>query len=224
MRVLLIVDPQNDFMPGGPLGVDEGDQIIERINELMRSGNYDLIIVTKDAHSKNHRSFASSHPGQNPFDRIVDEGQVEVLWPDHCIFGSEGAKLHPGLDLSRVKYTVEKDSPHHVYGGFKDTKGRTASTLESILLLELESRGESPSDCEIDFCGLALDYCVGTTAKQAVEVGFRANIVLDATRAIRQNMRELLTVLREFRNEGVELITSRERINERSRREVQLQP
>ena len=98
-RALIVVDPQNDFMPGGSLSVKDGDQIVPVINKLTKSSMYDLVIFTKDWHPADMEAFASQHKGKNVFDTYMNNnGEVDVLWPDHCVAGTEGAEFHKDID------------------------------------------------------------------------------------------------------------------------------
>ena len=106
MNCLVVIDPQNDFCPGGALAVGEGDQIMSSINEMMAA--HDLVVLTQDWHPQDHSSFASSHPGKAPLEMIDMPYGPQVLWPDHCIQGSDGAAFHPALDTSRAAAIIHK--------------------------------------------------------------------------------------------------------------------
>ncbi len=179
---LLVVDMQPDFMPGGALAVAEGDRILSGIRTLMESDWLSLQVATQDWHPHGHISFASQHPGKQPFDTIELHGHAQTLWPDHCVQGSEGACLHPGLPLSRLAAIVRKgmDPDTDSYSGFRnnwDPKGQRPPTGLGGYLRE---RGVESVFC----CGLARDVCVKWTAEDAVDSGFTTYLLWDLTRAV----------------------------------------
>jgi nicotinamidase/pyrazinamidase len=176
MHALIIVDIQNDFMPGGALAVPGGDEIIPIVNELQKS--FSLIVATQDWHPAHHKSFASSHPGNKVFDRISLHGLDQVLWPDHCIQGTAGAELHRDLNLKRVEAIFRKgmDPDIDSYSGFYDNGYRKSTGLAGYLR-ERKVR-------KIYVAGLASDYCVFYTAKDALKENFETFIIEDASRAI----------------------------------------
>ena len=178
MNALLIVDIQNDFIPGGALPVPQGDAIIPLVNSLQQT--FDRIIATQDWHPVEHKSFASSHTGKKPFDIIELHGQEQVLWPDHCVQGSTGAAFHPSLNMNKVEAIFRKgmDSEIDSYSGFYDNGHKKSTGLAGYLREHKVQR--------IFICGLAADYCVFYTAKDALQENFETYIIEDATRAIRQ--------------------------------------
>jgi nicotinamidase/pyrazinamidase len=155
-RALLIIDFQNDFTPGGALAVPHGDEIAGRLDELAASGDYDLVVATRDWHPPNHSSF-------------VTEGGP---WPVHCVAGSEGAQLHPALDRSQVDVVVDKgqDAATEGYSGFEGTD------LGDLL----RSRGVT----QVTVVGLATDYCVKNTALDALREGFQVTVDATAVRGV----------------------------------------
>ena len=173
---LIIVDMQNDFLPGGALAVAGGDEIIPEINRL--SIEYDLVVATQDWHPHNHGSFASQYEGARPFEMGQLGGMPQVMWPDHCVQGSFGADLTRELDQERVEAIFRKGMNPEIdsYSAFFDNGKLKATGLEGYL------RGRGIT--EVHICGLAADYCVWYTAKDAIELGFEATILLDAVRAI----------------------------------------
>lgn len=175
---LIIVDMQNDFLPGGALAVAGGDEIIPEINHL--SLEYDLVVATQDWHPHNHGSFASQHEGARTFEMGQLGGMPQVMWPDHCVQGSLGADLTRELDQERVEAIFRKGMNPEIdsYSAFFDNGKLKATGLEGYL------RGRGVT--EVHICGLAADYCVWYTAKDAIELGFEATILLDAVRAIDQ--------------------------------------
>jgi nicotinamidase/pyrazinamidase len=188
MNALLIVDVQNDFIPGGALPVPLGDVIIPLINSLQRT--FDLIVATQDWHPVQHKSFASSHAGKKPFDIITLHGQEQVLWPDHCVQGSTGAAFHSALSMNKVE-----DS----YSGFYDNGHKKSTGLAGYLREHKVQR--------IFICGLAADYCVFYTAKDALQENFETYIIEDATRAI--NVADFENAKSTILAEGGQLIESK---------------
>jgi nicotinamidase/pyrazinamidase len=175
-RALIIVDVQNDFIPGGALPTRGGDEVVPVINRLQKY--FDLTVATQDWHPKGHRSFASQHPGKKPGEVIDLDGLPQVLWPDHCVQESWGAELHPDLAMERVSYIVRKGTDPGIdsYSGFFDNGRRKATGLERWL------RAEEVTDVYIT--GLATDYCVLWTARDARELGFATHAIADACRGV----------------------------------------
>lgn len=176
MKTLIIVDAQNDFMPGGSLEVESGDAIVPVINEIQK--NYGLVIATQDWHPQNHGSFASNHPGKQPFDEGELGGMDQTFWPDHCVQGSQGAEFHPDLKMHAVEAIFRKgmDPKIDSYSGFYDNGHKKSTGLAGYL----REKGVT----EIDFCGLAADICVYFTLKDAVIEGFKSNLIKKATRPL----------------------------------------
>lgn len=176
MRALLLIDIQNDFMPGGCLPVADGDAIVEPVNRL--SAGYPLVVASQDWHPAGHESFASAHPGRQPFDIVTLHGLEQVLWPDHCIAGSSGADFHPALDTTSVAAVFRKGMDKHTdsYSAFFDN-GRRHNTQ---LAVYLRAHGVT----EIDVAGLAADFCVYFSIADALAEGFRVRLLEHATRAI----------------------------------------
>jgi len=193
---LIIVDMQNDFLPGGALAVAGGDEIIPEINRL--SIEYDLVVATQDWHPHNHGSFASQHEGARPFDMGQLGGMPQVMWPDHCVQGSFGADLSRELDQERVEAIFRKGMNPEIdsYSAFFDNGKLKATGLEGYL------RGSGVT--EVHICGLAADYCVWYTAKDAIELGFEAVIMVDAVKAI--NPEEFEKIKQEFSGLGGKLM------------------
>ena len=176
MRAFLLIDIQNDFMPGGALPVADGDAVIAPVNARM--SDYPLVIATQDWHPAGHESFASAHPGQAPFATIDLHGLSQTLWPDHCIAGSTGAALHPALDTRRIAAVFRKGMDRHIdsYSAFFDNGHRHDTCLAAYL----HACGVS----DIDIAGLAADYCVYYSILDALAAGFRVRLIEEATRAI----------------------------------------
>jgi nicotinamidase/pyrazinamidase len=179
MHALILVDVQNDFVPGGALAVPGGDEILPVVNRLQDS--FGLIVATQDWHPANHKSFASNHAGKKAFDKVIMHGMDQVLWPDHCIQGSHGAELHSNLNLNQVEAIFRKgmDADIDSYSGFYDN-GYKKSTGLAGYLRERKVK-------KVYVCGLAADYCVFYTVKDALKENFETYIIEDATRAIDAN-------------------------------------
>lgn len=175
-RALILVDLQNDFMPGGALPVPDGDAVVPVANRLMTG--FELVVATQDWHPPDHLSFAANHPGRKPGD-VIDLGGVrQVLWPAHCVQGTPGAAFHRDLDLRGVHHVVRKGTDREIdsYSGFFDNAHRKATGLEAFL----RSRGV----VELAIMGLATDYCVRFTAEDARALGFRVALIPEGCRTL----------------------------------------
>lgn len=174
--VLLVVDVQNDFLPGGSLAVRDGDAVVAPINAL--GAVFAHVVLTQDWHTPGHISFASSHSGQAPFGLIELPYGPQVLWPDHCVQGSPGAALADGLRLARAELVIRKGFHPDVdsYSAFTEADRTTTTGLAGYLA----ARGLR----RVFVCGLATDYCVAWTAMDARRAGFDAVVIEDACRAI----------------------------------------
>ena len=174
--VLLVVDVQNDFCPGGSLAVTDGDAVVPVVNTLGRRFRH--VVLTQDWHPAGHASFASSHPGRKPFETIELAYGPQVLWPDHCVQGSTGAAFHAGLDLTHAEAVIRKGFRGGIdsYSGFIEADRRTRTGLEGYL----RERGI----VRVVIAGLATDFCVNWTAQDAARAGFETVVVEDACRAI----------------------------------------
>jgi len=174
--VLLIVDVQNDFCPGGALAVPDGDAIIPAVNRLARS--FAHVILTQDWHTPGHASFASSHPGKRPFDTIEVSYGTQILWPDHCVQGTRGARFHPELNVPHAELVVRKGfrSAIDSYSAFRENDRLTPTGLAGYL----RERGLE----RITMCGLATDFCVAFSAIDGREAGFEVTVVTGACRGI----------------------------------------
>jgi nicotinamidase/pyrazinamidase len=216
MKVLLIVDPQRCFCPGGSLAVKEGDQVFPAINNLSRNGRFDLVVASKDWHPPGHVSFASSHPGRAPFEAIEIHGAPQMLWPDHAVAHSEGAEFHPDLDTSTIHEVILKGTNPSIdsYSAFFDNARRAETPLRALIERAATAAGERMQDVEIVVCGLALDYCVKFTALDAVSLGSRVRVVLDASRAVDDSEKGVEAVVRELETNGVKAVLTRELLPE----------
>lgn len=179
---LILVDVQPDFMPGGALACHEGDAIVPGIDQLLRSRVFRHVVATQDWHPRGHVSFASSHPGSAPFEQIDLYGQPQTLWPDHCVQGTPGAELHPGIDWSALDAVIRKGSDPGVdsYSGFRENHGPAGLRPHTGLAGWLRERDVD----EVFVCGLARDVCVLWTAQDARELGFRASLLWDLCRPV----------------------------------------
>jgi len=187
MNALVIIDLQNDFMPGGALAVPGGDEIVPLINGLQES--FDLVIATQDWHPSGHASFASSHENKKEFEVIKLDGLDQVLWPEHCIQNSEGAEFHPDLNSSKIEAILRKGTDIKIdsYSGFYDNAHLKSTGLAGYLREKKVER--------IYFAGLAAEYCVYFSIMDAISEGFECILIEDATRALDEGefeMRELI--------------------------------
>tara|TARA_R110002020_G_scaffold293535_5_gene509140 strand:+ start:57855 stop:58463 length:609 start_codon:yes stop_codon:yes gene_type:complete len=176
MKALIIIDVQNDFIPGGALAVPNGDEIIELINQLQEK--FDLVVATQDWHPENHASFAVNQPDGKEFDIIELNGEDQVLWPVHCVQNSTGAELHPDLKTDRIENIIQKGTNPKIdsYSGFYDNAHLKSTGLSEYLK-------EKGAD-QLYFCGLAGDFCVFYSVIDALKEGFTAYLIEDATRSL----------------------------------------
>lgn len=174
--VLLVIDLQADFLPGGALAVPDGDAVIAPINRLL--GQFPHAVLTQDWHPPGHVSFVTSHPGRAPFETVPLAYGPQVLWPEHCVQGSAGAELAPTLNAARAELVIRKGHHRHVdsYSAFLEADRRTPTGLAGYL----RERGFT----RVVLCGLATDYCVAWSALDARTAGFEAVVVADAVRGI----------------------------------------
>lgn len=177
MKALLLIDIQNDFLPGGALAVPEGAQIISVVNQLQP--HFDLVVATQDWHPAQHKSFASQHANHSLFQTIDLNGLEQVLWPDHCVQGTPGAEFSGALESNRIEAIFRKgtDSEIDSYSGFYDNGHRKSTGLADYL------RGKQVR--QVFVVGLAADYCVYFTIKDSLQNGFKTYLIEDATRPIR---------------------------------------
>ncbi len=173
---LVVVDLQNDFMPGGALAVPDGDATVPVINRLC--ARFAHVVATQDWHPAGHSSFASSHAGRAPFETIEAPYGPQTLWPDHCVQGTSGAAFHPDFDLDRAELVLRKGFRRAIdsYSAFAENDRRTSTGLAGYL----RERGFT----RLFFAGLATDFCVRWSVEDARAAGFTAVLVADACRAI----------------------------------------
>lgn len=198
MNALIIVDVQNDFLPGGALAVKNGDTVIPIINELQ--DHFDLVVATQDWHPADHKSFASSHPGKKVFEKIIIDGLPQVLWPDHCVQETSGAEFSSLLNTKKIEAIFRKGMDKNIdsYSGFFDNGKKKAIGMGAYL----KGRGVTT----IYVTGLAGDYCVNFTALDGLELGFESIIISDSTRPIDE--RNFKNAMEGFASEGGKLISS----------------
>jgi len=199
LKVLIVVDVQNDFCPGGALAVPEGDLIIPVINRLQRK--FDLVAATQDWHPRGHLSFASSHR-RTPGERIDLDGIDQVLWPDHCVQGTKGAEFAPGLERDRFDRIVQKGTDRRIdsYSGFFDNGHKKSTGLGDYLK---EKKASS-----VYVCGLATDYCVKYTAIDAAGLGFPTSVIRDACRGVNLERDDVKKAFAEMQRKGITVLES----------------
>ena len=175
-KALIVIDVQNDFCPGGSLAVPEGDAIVPGINALM--ADFDAVILTQDWHPAGHSSFAGSHAGKSPYDLVDMPYGPQVLWPDHCIQGSNGGAFHAGLNTDRADLIVRKGYNPAIdsYSAFFENDQKTPTGLEGYL----RNRGLT----DLTMVGLATDFCVNFSAVDAAKLGFKVSVDQSLCRAI----------------------------------------
>jgi len=196
MKALLVIDVQNDFLPGGKLEIKGGNQIISKINDIMNS--YNLIVATKDWHPENHISFSSNHEGKNVGDIIKHNGINQILWPNHCIQETFGSKFPKELNHNKINKIIYKGTNKDIdsYSGFNDN-AKDASTELSIFL---KDKGVDKLDC----VGLATEYCVKHTALDAVKEGFNTRVIMSCTKGLSNN--DIKDAINEMRLNGIVII------------------
>ncbi len=199
MKALLIVDVQNDFCPGGSLEVPGGDEVIAPIHKLLPS--FDCVVQTQDWHPADHLSFASNHKDKNPFDTIEMDYGEQVLWPDHCVQGTEGAEFHPQLKTKPIQAIIRKGYRKHIdsYSAFFENDHETVTGLHGFL----QERNVE----EVFVTGLATDFCVKWTALDAAKLGYKVALVEDAVRGIDIDG-SIDAAMQEMKNAGVEFVQS----------------
>lgn len=199
--VLVVIDVQNDFCPGGALAVPDGDAVLPPINRLL--ARLPHAVATQDWHPPDHASFAASHPGRAPFETVEMPYGPQTLWPVHCVQGTHGAALHAGLSADRFDLVVRKGFRRAInsYSAFLENDRATPTGLGGML----RERGFD----HVVLAGLATDYCVGFSALDAAAMGFSVTVVTDACRGIDVNG-SLAAALERMRAAGVRLATEAE--------------
>lgn len=197
MTALLLVDLQNDFMPGGALAVPNGDEVVAVANRL--APRYELVVATQDWHPPNHGSFASNHPGKKPYDVVDLHGVQQTLWPDHCVQGTPGASFHSGLDIGPIDQVVRKGTDPAIdsYSTFFDNARRKETRLHDFLR-------EQGVD-NLDVMGLATDYCVLFSVLDARELSYEVRVLREGCRGIGLNKGDIDFAFRKMSEAGARL-------------------
>ena len=195
--VLVIVDVQNDFCPGGALAVPQGDDIVPVVNRL--ATEFTHVVLTQDWHPRGHASFASSHPGKHPFDTIDVSYGEQILWPDHCVQGTRGAAFHTKLDVPHAELVLRKGFRAAIdsYSAFFENDRRTPTGLVAYLKERRLDR--------ITLCGLATDFCVFYSAIDGRQSGFEVTVVTDACRGIDMDG-SLANAMRSMKEAGITIL------------------
>ena len=173
MNALIIVDVQNDFCPGGALAIPGGDAIVPGINRT--AARFDVVVTTQDWHPRDHGSFASNNPGRQPYDMGTLAGKAQIMWPDHCVQGTQGAAFHPGLNVTAHNILKGTQRTADSYSGFMDDNGESTG-LDGYL--------KEKCVTQVFICGLATDYCVKFTALDALRLGYETVVIEDLVRAV----------------------------------------
>jgi nicotinamidase/pyrazinamidase len=202
MNALIIVDLQNDFLPGGALPVPHGDEVVPIANELQ--SRFDVVVATKDWHPPDHGSFAANHPGKKPGDRIILDGIEQILWPVHCVQNTHGAEFAPAFDTSRIADVFHKGIERNIdsYSTFFDNAHQRHTGLAHYL------RKRSIQD--IYLMGLALDYCVKYSVLDARQLGLNTHVILDGCRGIELARGDIGRAIDEMKRAGAVLLKSSE--------------
>lgn len=202
MGTLILVDLQNDFLPGGALAVPRGDETVAVANAVMAC--FARVVATQDWHPPGHGSFAANHQGRAPGEMIELGGVAQMLWPVHCVQDTPGSAFAPGLAVERIERVFVKGTDPGVdsYSGFFDNDRRSATGLGD----DLRARGET----EVAVLGLATDYCVKATALDALRLGLRVQLIVDGCRAVDLQPGDGERAIAEMRAAGIEIVTSSE--------------
>jgi nicotinamidase/pyrazinamidase len=206
MKALILVDIQNDFLPAGALAVPHGDEVIPAANKLQEV--FPLVVATQDWHPANHGSFAASHSGKKPFDQTTLNGLPQTLWPVHCVQGTNGAELAPGLNRERIAKMFQKGTDPQIdsYSGLFDNGHRKSTGLGEWL----KSQGVN----EVFVCGLATDYCVKFTALDAAQFGFVTYFIEDASRGVNLQSGDVAKAIEEMKRAGINVTKSSALVNQ----------
>lgn len=202
MQALILVDIQNDFLPGGALAVPDGDLVVPVANRLQK--RFSRVIATRDWHPADHGSFADNHPGKVPGEQIFLGGQPQILWPVHCVQGTHGAELAPGLETEKISRIFFKgiDPGVDSYSAFFDNAAMRSTGLGEYLQ-EIGVR-------RVVLLGLATDYCVKFSALDALRLGFETLVVEDGCRGVNLEPQDAQRALEAMREAGAKLVHSTE--------------
>jgi nicotinamidase/pyrazinamidase len=200
MKALVLVDIQNDFLPGGALAVPHGDAVVPVANSLQAA--FPLVVATQDWHPAHHGSFAANHPGRKVFEQIDLHGLPQTLWPVHCVQGTSGAELAPALQRERIAKIFPKgtDAGIDSYSGFFDNGHRRSTGLGEWL----KAKGVT----EVFVCGLATYYCVKFTALDAAQTGFKTHFIQDASRGVNLQPDDVRHAIAEMNRAGIDTVQS----------------
>jgi len=202
MKALILVDIQNDFLPGGALPVPDGDAVIPIANKLQAA--FPLVVATQDWHPVHHGSFAANHAGRNVFEQIDLNGLPQTLWPVHCVQNTAGAQLASNLKQERIAKIFQKgtDAGIDSYSGLFDNGHRKSTGLGEWL----KEKGVT----HVFVCGLATDYCVKFTALDAAQAGFKTHLIEDASRGVNLQPDDVKNAVAEMKRAGVAVVQSGE--------------
>ena len=200
MKALLLVDLQNDFLPGGALAVHEGNQIIPLINEMIHYP-FDIVVATKDWHPPDHGSFFNNHEGKKHGDHILLGGLDQILWPAHCVQGTWGSEFAPGWDCTEIDKVIYKGTEPLIdsYSTFYDNGFRKSTGLETYF--------KEKNIKDIFIAGLATEYCVTYSVIDALQLGFRVFVIVDACRGINLEPNDVEIALARMSRAGAALIS-----------------
>jgi nicotinamidase/pyrazinamidase len=202
MKALILVDIQNDFLPGGALAVPDGDKVVPIVNKLQAA--FPIVVATQDWHPANHGSFAENHPGRKVFEQIDLNGLPQTLWPVHCVQYTPGAELAAALDRKRVAKVFPKGTDPGIdsYSGLFDNGHRKFTGMGEWM------KGQGVR--EVYVCGLATDYCVKFTALDAEQMGFKTHLIEDASRGVNLRPDDIKNAVEEMKRAGVTVVQSEE--------------
>ena len=200
MKTLILVDIQNDFLPGGALAVTDGDQVIAVANQLMPK--FDLVVATQDWHPADHGSFASQHDGVQIGDSFMLNGIQQIAWPDHCVQNTSGAEFASSLNTDAIDHVIQKGTDREIdsYSGFFDNDQQTATGMAELL--------KKYGTTEVSVMGLATDYCVKFTALDAVKLSFKTRLILSGCRGVELQLGDITSAVEQIRLAGVQIVDS----------------
>lgn len=200
MIALLVVDIQNDFLPGGALGVPDGDSVVPIANRLTEC--FDLVLATQDWHPADHGSFAANHPNRFPGEMIDLNGTMQILWPVHCVQGSPGAEFSSQLRTDRFAKVFRKGTDPGIdsYSSFFDNARKRSTGLSDYL--------QDQNVDELFICGLATDYCVKYSVLDCTSLGIRTSVIADACRGVNLKPDDSTAAIAEMHRAGAFIINS----------------